>query len=120
MCFSSFLQTINKKCTENQAHNLIRFAATSTDVWKEKLLGQIKQNDSSIIRDFGMSLDMEYATRTVDVVDGVWRGKSQPFPFPESANNLAIFNANNRTRMNELQDSAGMVSRENLQRVLND
>lgn len=121
-------QAINKKCTENQTRNIIRFAATSTDVRKQKifnLLNQVKHNNSSIIQNFGLQLDMNFAKvparlldaplieysdhKTERVVAGVWRGEGKPFLIPESANRWAILNTNQRTRRNELQDLERMV-----------
>lgn len=126
--FFSF-QAINRRCTENQTREIIKVAATSTDVRKQKimeLLDQIKHNQSPIIRGFGLELDTKFAkvqarcldapkilyagNKLVDVKNGVWRGEGMPFLIPESANKWAILNANQRTRNNELQDLALNVS----------
>lgn len=123
------IQAINKKCTENQTRKIIRFAATNTDLRKEKimkLVTQIAHNQSPIIRGFGLQVDMKFAevparcldppriqydkNKLVDVRNGVWHGEGMPFLIPESANKWAILNTNNRTRTNELQDLALAVS----------
>lgn len=57
------LQVINKKCTENQTRNIIKTAATSTDVRKQKimaLLQKITHNQSPVIRGFGLSIDGDF------------------------------------------------------------
>lgn len=54
---------INKKCTENQTRAIIRTAATSTDLRKQKimdLLGQIAHNRSPVIRGFGLGIDADF------------------------------------------------------------
>lgn len=54
---------INKKCTENQTRAIIKTAATSTDVRKQKimkLLSQITHNQSPVIRGFGLSIDGDF------------------------------------------------------------
>lgn len=118
---------INKKCTENQTRNIIRFAATSTDERKNKimdLLRQIKHNNSSTIQGFGLGIETEftkvparlldapniqYGNKIVTPSKGVWRGESMQFLFPEEATAWSILNTNYRTRMNELQELAQMV-----------
>lgn len=55
---------INKRCTENQTRSIIRVAATSTDIRKQKimaLLEKITHNESPVIRGFGLSIDTEFA-----------------------------------------------------------
>lgn len=126
--FKKKLQAINKKCTENQTRNIIRFAATSTDVRKQKIvdvLNTVRHNSSAVIQGFGLALNTDFAkvearqlnapiiqyanSKTQTVKNGVWRGEGMPFLVPESANTWAILNCNNRTRNNELQDLARMV-----------
>lgn len=54
---------INKKCTETQTRNIIKTAATSTDVRKDKimnLLRQITHNQSPVIRGFGLGIEGEF------------------------------------------------------------
>lgn len=56
-------QVINKKCTENQTRAIIKIAATSTDLRKQKimnLLRQITHNQSPVIRGFGLSIDGDF------------------------------------------------------------
>lgn len=122
-------QAINRKCTENQTRALIKVAATSTDVRKNKimaLLDQIKHNQSPIIQGFGLELDTNFAkvparcldppkiqyagNKLVEVKNGVWRGEGMPFLIPESANKWAILNANQCTRDDELKDFSRIVS----------
>lgn len=123
------LQVINKKCTENQTRNIIRFAATSTDVRKQKimdLINQIKHNQSPIIKGFGLSLGtdfvkvpprlldppkIQYKNKTLQPQKGVWRGEGMEFLVPKyTATKWGILNTNFRTQQNELNDLAGQVS----------
>lgn len=126
---SSSLQVINKKCTENQTRNIIRHAATSTDDRKAKimnLLNQINHNQSPIIKGFGLGIDANFAKVPARQLDapgiqyagnkvakpsrGVWRNENMEFLIPEAATEWSILNTNSRTRQNELEDLARMVS----------
>lgn len=121
---------INKKCTENQTRNIIRFAATSTDERKKKimdLVNQIRHNNSSTIQGFGLGIDtnftkvparqleapkIQYGNRTLVPSRGVWRGEGMQFLMPERATAWSILNTNFRTKQNELNDLAQMVGNE--------
>lgn len=121
-------QVINKKCTENQTRNIIRYAATSTDDRKNKimeLLRQITHNQSPIIRGFGLQVDQNFAkvpvrqldppslvyggNKTMTPRNGVWRGENMQFLMPTTGVEWAILNTNVRTRHNELEELAKMV-----------
>lgn len=91
-----------------------------------ELLNKVQHNQSPIIRGFGLELDTNFAkvparclnapkiqysgNKLVEVKNGVWRGEGMPFLIPESANKWAILNANQRTKNNELQELAEIVS----------
>lgn len=124
------LQVINKKCTENQTRNIIRFAATSTDVRKQKILdliNQIKHNQSPTIKGFGLSLGTDFVKVSARLLDppkiqygknislqpkrGVWTGEGKEFLVPKyTPTKWGILNTNFRTQQNELNDLAGQVS----------
>lgn len=129
MIFFSIDQAINKKCSVNQTRALIREAATRTDERKNKIFGllnMIRHNDSPIIQNFGVQLDMKFVNvsarlldpplihygdnKTQIVKNGVWRGEGMPFLLPQSANKWAILNANPRTRKNEIDDLESAVN----------
>lgn len=90
-----------------------------------KLVNTIQHNKSKIIQDFGVVLDAQFAkvdarclqapkiqyanNRSIDVMNGVWRGEGMQFLMPETANKWAILNANQRTRRNELEELSKMV-----------
>lgn len=120
---------INKKCTENQTRNIIKEAATSTDIRKQKimnLLNQIRHNESQTIRGFGLGIDenfvkvparqlyppvIQYGNSTLKPSKGVWRGENMKFLMPQNMpTEWSILNTNMRTRQNELDDLARMVS----------
>ncbi|XP_055305200.1 protein argonaute-2-like [Sitodiplosis mosellana] len=127
MCGIPDTQVINKKCTENQTRNIIRFAATSTDDRKQKimkLLSQIRHNNSQTIQGFGLGVDanfakvparlldppvIEYSNKTMKPSRGVWRGENSAFLLPQAANEWSILNTNFRTKPNELKDLAKML-----------
>lgn len=122
---------INKKCTENQTRNIIRYAATPTDDRKNKimnLLNQIQHNRSGVINGFGLSIAGDFTkvparqleapgiqygqNRIVQPSRGVWNIDRQQFlqPINDSCVPWSIINTNFRTGMNELQELAEMVS----------
>lgn len=120
---------VNKKCTETQTRNIIKFAATSTDVRKTKilnLLNQIRHNNSPTIRGFGLGIEADFAKVPARLLDapgiqygnnrvtrplkGVWKNENMQFLMPEAATEWSILNTNFRTRQNELDEFARMVS----------
>lgn len=120
-------QAINKKCTENQTREIIKHAATNTDIRKKKimeLLQQIRHNQSPTINGFGLQVEsdfakvparqleppmIQYAKQTIKPAKGVWRGEGMEFLHPQSAARWGIINTNYRTQQNELNDFARMV-----------
>lgn len=84
------MQALNKKCTENQTRALIKIAATSTEIRKQKILDQLRRinhNASPVIRGFGIEVNpafekvparqlepptIEYKNGTIPVKNGVW------------------------------------------------
>lgn len=93
-------------------------------------MNEIRHNDSPIIQNFGVQLDMKFVkvsarlldpplihygdNKTQIVKNGVWRGEGMPFLLPQSANKWAILNANPRTRTNEINDLESAVNFLNL------
>ncbi|XP_031627620.1 protein argonaute-2 [Contarinia nasturtii] len=129
-CSISDSQMSNKKCTENQTRNLIREAATSTDIRKQKimqLLQQIQHNQCPTIKGFGINIDtnftkvparqlaapaLQYKNSVINPMKGVWRAENETFLISEGkVIEWSILNTNFRTRQNELQEFAGMLFR---------
>lgn len=132
-------QLTYKKCTENQTRNIIRFAATSTDVRKEKimdLVDEIEHNQSPTIKGFGISLDtnfvqvngrlldaprIQYANGVTKPTKGVWnkvdiKNQSLKFLLPKTNSKWGIFNVHfkefeevNEIDHPQLEDLANMV-----------
>lgn len=118
---------MNRKCTENQTRNLIREAATNTEVRKNKimdLLRTISHNNAPIIQGFGLQIatdfakvparkldapEIQYQNSCARVNKGVWKIENQQFLIPEKASNWAIINFSNRTRRNHLDELAKQV-----------
>lgn len=85
------LQAVNKKCTELQTRNMIKVAATSTDVRKQKIMDMLlkmSHNQSPTLNQFGIKVGtgftnvparilpaptLEYRNRTVIPSRGQWR-----------------------------------------------
>lgn len=87
-------------------------------------MNQIRHNQSSTVRGFGLQVDanfakvparlldppaIQYKNRKITPSRGVWRGENMEFLMPEAANEWGILNTNFRTKQNELNDLAGMV-----------
>lgn len=124
-----FLQVINKKCTENQTRSIIRFAATSTDIRKQKimdLVNQIKHNQSATIQGFGLSLGNDFVKAPARLLDapkiqyaanqfvqpqkGVWSSERMEFLITDDSKvTWGILNTSYRTKPNEVDDLARMV-----------
>lgn len=118
---------MNKKCTENQTRNLIREAATNTEVRKSKimdLLRTIRHNNAPIIQGFGLKIatdfakvparkldapEIQYKNDSVKVTKGVWKVDNQQFLIPEKASNWAIINFSSRIQRNQVDDLAKQV-----------
>lgn len=123
------MQALNRKTTENQTRAIIRVAATSTDVRKQKimnLLRDIDHNRSPAMRDFGLTVDnkftqvpariltpplIEYSNnKTMAPQRGVWRGEGMPFLIPERDTVWGVINADYRTQRSAIHELCGMVS----------
>lgn len=123
------MQVINKKCTENQTRNIIRFAATSTDVRKQKimdLVNQIKHNQSKTIQGFGLNVGNDFVKAPARLLDapkiqyaankivqpqrGVWSSERMEFLITDNSKvTWGILNTSFRTKPNEVDDLARMV-----------
>uniref|UniRef100_A0A1I8PE29 Piwi domain-containing protein n=2 Tax=Stomoxys calcitrans TaxID=35570 RepID=A0A1I8PE29_STOCA len=98
LCHISEGQALNRKDDAKQVQKMIRFAATSTNVRKEKIMNILqyfKHNDSPIIRAFGIQIGsnfikvpmrnlpspyMEYlGGQTVTTFKGAWRMDGKKF-----------------------------------------
>lgn len=103
------LQAVNKKCTEMQTRNMIKVAATSTDVRKEKImdmLQKIAHNQSSTLKQFGISVGSEFSRiparildaptleykngRTIVPSKGQWRIDRLEFLQPKNVTRFAV------------------------------
>lgn len=122
-------QAVNRKMTENQTSAMIKFAATSTDVRKEKIkkaLREAQHNADPSVREFGFSVANEFErlgariltpprlgyanNKPVHVSKGIWRGDR--FYDPKEINKWTIAVADRRApRPDELSTLATMVSR---------
>lgn len=124
--FKSLGQAVNRKMTENQTSAMIKFAATSTDVRKDKInraLREASHNTNPTVREFGFSVanefekltarvlpppDLTYKDRNVRVSKGVWR--SEKFCVGQQINKWTIAVADRRApRPDELSNMASMV-----------
>lgn len=119
---------MNKKCTEMQTRNMIREAATSTDVRKNKImemLMKIDHNSSQVIKKFGIGVGKEfseiparildapnlmYENGTAIVKNGQWRGENYHFLNPRKLVNWVLLIVDPRTQINHVHDFARMVS----------
>lgn len=130
LCSISANQAVNKKCTETQTRNMIRVAATSTDIRKDKImemLRKINHNQSKCVQSFGIQLDQNFATIPARILDppaleygnkkpiypsrGVWRADRLPFLYPKGADKWAILVMDNRNVYpNQVQDFGNNVS----------
>ncbi|KAL3282466.1 hypothetical protein HHI36_005650 [Cryptolaemus montrouzieri] len=90
-------QPVNRKMTEGQTSSMIKYAATSTTVRKDKImksLNDTRHNDDLCIRQFGFSIGnefeqiqarvlappvLEYDKRTVMPSKGIWRQENVKF-----------------------------------------
>lgn len=118
-----------KKCTENQTRNMIKEAATSTDVRKQKLmdiLRKIDPNRSPTVQQFGLQVDTNFAQiqarilvpptleytqgRTVIPRDGVWKAENIGFIQSMNATNWGVLCLDDRTQQSAVKELCGMVS----------
>lgn len=97
-----------------------------------KLVEQIRHNQSSTVKGFGLQVDLnfakvparlldppviQYKNRKVTPSRGVWRGENMEFLMPEVANEWGILNTNFRTKQNELNEFAKMVKLNELKNI---
>lgn len=118
-----------KKCTENQTRNMIREAATSTDIRKQKLidiLRKIDPNRSTTVQQFGLQVDTKFAEISARILDapcleygsgrtaqpnlGVWRAENMPFITPMNATVWGVLVLDGRTQRNAVDDFCKAVS----------
>ncbi|CAH1128332.1 unnamed protein product [Ceutorhynchus assimilis] len=119
-------QAVNRKMTENQTSNMIKQAATSTTVRKQKIMRGINQanhNASPYVREFGFSVgnefqqldarvleppQLQYLNRNVRVQKGVWR--SEQFLQPATVNTWTIATiCRYAPRVDDLKNLASMI-----------
>lgn len=122
-------QAVMKKCTEMQTRNMIKQAATSTDVRRSKimnLLREIKHNDSPTLQQFGIGVGGEFATvkarvlepptleyankRVVRPMRGVWNPAGE-FVYPTQLKNWAVLILDQRANERAVYELVGNVSR---------
>lgn len=107
---------------------MIREAATSTDVRKNKILNilnQIKYNDASSVRGFGLKVDdkfaeiparileppmLQYKDRTIRPQRGEWRPENMHFITPKEAVQWGVLILDNRVRESDVDGVCRMVS----------
>lgn len=116
LCSLNEKQALNRRCTENQTREIIRKAATTTDIRKEKILnmlGKINHNAAPNIRGFGIELKpgfvqvparcldaptIQYKNGTVPVRNGVWQNDKKTFiETLTTETNFAVLNFDDRT-----------------------
>lgn len=120
-------QVVNRKMTENQTRNMIRYAATNTDVRKDNIKHAITEaefNKSPAVNEFGIKVverflqldgrvldppDLEYLNNAIArPKKGVWR--SNRFLHGASINKWTILNLDKYTRTNQLEKFESRVS----------
>lgn len=111
-----------------QTRNMIREAATSTDVRKQKIydiLRKLQPNMSETVKQFGLNISNQFAEvdarllnppaleyggkRTVMPRDGVWRAENMAFIQPRKAINWAILILDGRTQRRTVEDFRNTV-----------
>nr|AUM60042.1 argonaute 2 [Diabrotica virgifera virgifera] len=129
LCTIEDNQTINRKMTEGQTRNMIRYAATSTTVRKNKIMEGITRanfNNHPTVREFGFSVSsafekldarilppprLGYAGKEVNVDKGIWRGDK--FFQAVTINKWTIVCADRRPpRPDDLRNLASQLLRE--------
>lgn len=111
-----------------QTRNMIKIAATSTDVRKQKIMDILKKidhNKTPTIQQFGFSVGNEFETVPARILDppgleyankklirpdkGQWRTDGCQFLRSENMDNWAFLIADNRVRDNEIHGFAKEV-----------
>ncbi|KAF5303929.1 hypothetical protein FQA39_LY01714 [Lamprigera yunnana] len=121
-------QVTNRKMTQNQTSNLIKIAATSTDVRKKNIMefvSRANHNNDMCAREFGISVKPEftkvparvlhppvlkYSNNTVKPNKGVWQ--SGKFDEAQPLNDWCIVCLDNRTNRMLLEDFSSLVVKE--------
>lgn len=117
-----------RKCTEMQTRNMIKVAATSTDVRRKKimdLLRKINHNACPTLQQFGVNVASEFATiaarvlnppqleyaqkKTVVPNKGVWNASGY-FLFPVSLAKWAVLTLDQRAHENDVRTFVERVS----------
>lgn len=101
-------QAVNRRMDDEQTRQMIRVAATSTDVRKQKIMnaiGNARFNDGPSVREFGFSVsnqfeqldgrvldppNLQYNPQVVKPSRGVWRNDRTMFKDAKSLNKWAI------------------------------
>lgn len=121
-------QDIKRKMNEIQTSKMIRYAATNTDVRKNKIMTavqKVKYNENRVIREFGFSVSNEFETVNARVLPpptltyadskpvtpskGTWRGDSCKFFDGASLTKWTVACLDFRTRQDSLGRLASMV-----------
>lgn len=127
-CSLAANQAVMKRCTEMQTRNMIKQAATSTDVRRGKimtLLRDIRHNESPVLQQFGVSLAADFTTVKARVLSaptleyagkkqvqprlGVWN-PAGTFLYPVQLNNWAVLIMDQRANERSVYELADNVS----------
>lgn len=122
-------QAVMKKCTEKQTRNMIREAATSTDVRKAKIMAMLQKmrhNEAPALKQFGIGVASEFTAVKARVLDaptleygkmskvrpmrGVWNPAGE-FLRPMAIPNWAVLIMDQRTNQHAVNDFIANVSR---------
>lgn len=125
-----------RKCTEMQTRNMIKVAATSTDVRRKKimdLLRTINHNACPTLQQFGVNVATEFATiaarvlnppqleyaqkKSVTPAKGVWNASGY-FLFPVTLSNWAVLTLDQRAHENDVRTFVERVSLQNNKKTL--
>ncbi|XP_051175773.1 protein argonaute-2-like isoform X2 [Leptopilina boulardi] len=122
-------QATNKKMNEQQTSNMIRHAATGTDIRRQKIMdsfNKIRHNQNPCLNEFGLSISGEFEkvkarvldppvltyNRDVHVSRGVWRASNFLDPKSLLDNEWTILCLDNRTREDSLRNLEQNLRRE--------
>lgn len=97
LCSIAGNQAVNKKCTETQTRNMIKIAATSTDVRRSKIMDMLKRiahNESPTLKQFGIEVGSGFTNVPARVL---------PAPVLEYQNNKTVMPAKGQWRIDNLQ-----------------
>lgn len=112
-----------------QTRNMIREAATSTDVRKNKIMDMLRRidhNSSQVIKKFGIGVGNEFTEIPARILDppdlmydkdriarpknGQWRSENYHFLKPKDLANWVLLVVDGRTNINSVHTFAKMVS----------